>query len=117
MTFVSFSMERPWSCPPAFAQAPLHVAHDFRLFFHGAALARTPEDKTRAVLEDLGVSTGCHKGSGGAQHARTVSHSGEPVGDPNELKIRNPPLDWESTRVGPAKTVSRRAGNPSALLI
>src|SRR4029077_16149790 len=58
-----------------------HVAHDFRLSFHGAALARATEDKTWAVLEDLGVSTGCHKGSGGAQHARTVSHSCEPVDD------------------------------------
>src|SRR5882724_1028983 len=52
-----------------------HVAHDFRLFFHGAPLARAAEDKTWAVLEDLGVSTGCHERSRSVQHVITVSHT------------------------------------------
>src|SRR6266849_8769388 len=53
---------------------PGDIAHDFRLFFHRAPLTRAAEDKTWAVLEDLGVSTRCDEGSGGAQHALTVSH-------------------------------------------
>src|SRR3989337_850424 len=55
-----------------------HVAHDFRLFFHGAPVTRAAEDKTWAVLEDLGVSTRCHEGAGGMQHAITLSHTREP---------------------------------------
>src|SRR3972149_4487385 len=57
---------------------PGHVAHDFRLFFHGAPVTRAAEDKAWAVLEDLGVSTRCHEGAGGMQHAITVSHTREP---------------------------------------